>query len=335
MKAKISSRISRIDRTKLEEVIPLRTPLLVFLDPSSLCNFQCIFCPLGNRQKAKESGRKRTFMSFEHYKKIIDDMTGFPDKIKTLRLYKDGEPLINSRLPDMIRYAKEKNVAQNIDLTTNGSLLTYDLGEALVNAGLDRIIISVEALSSKEYFEISKYKVDFRQYVDNIRHLYENKGSMTILIKITDVGVKGRDQEFYDIFGDICDEISIDQITPVWPEYQIDEKIKTSFDKDVYGQALISSVEVCPYIFYSMSINANGTVSACFVDWEQKIILGDAFSDSIVDIWNSTKHKALQLAHLEQKRSGLAVCENCGQLQYGSPDNIDSYKEELLSRLLS
>jgi len=274
-------------------------------------------------------------MSFDDYKKIIDDMTQFPDKIKTLRLYKDGEPLINRKLPDMIRYAKDKDVAHSIDFTTNGSLLTYELGKRLVEAGLDRIIISVEALSDKEYFEISKYKVDFKQYVDNIRHLYENKASMTILVKTTDVGVKGREQEFFDIFGNICDEISIDQITPVWPQYQVDNDIKTSFDKDIYGKELVGGVTVCPYIFYSISINAVGSVSACFVDWEQKIILGNALTDSIADIWNGDEHKALQLAHLRGDRSNLAVCGNCGQLQYGSPDNIDSHKNELLSRLLS
>ena len=274
-------------------------------------------------------------MDFDDYKKIIDDMTQFPDKIKTLRLYKDGEPLINRRLSDMIRYAKEKDVAQKIDLTTNGSLLTYETGEELVEAGLDRIIISVEALSGEEYYAISKYQLDFHRYVDNLAHLYDKKSSMTILIKATDVGLKGREQEFYDIFGDICDEISVDRITPVWPGYQIDQEIKTSFAQGIYGQTLQNdTAEVCPYIFYSLSVNSTGTVSACFVDWERRILLGNAITESIADIWNGAEHRALQLAHLSGKRSTLDICGSCGQLRYGSPDNIDAYKDVLLANLL-
>ena len=44
MKAQIKPRINQEGRTRLEEVIPLETPFVLFVDPSSACNFRCKFC---------------------------------------------------------------------------------------------------------------------------------------------------------------------------------------------------------------------------------------------------------------------------------------------------
>ncbi|GAI93190.1 unnamed protein product, partial [marine sediment metagenome] len=56
-------------------------------------------------------------MDFELYKKIIDDLKEFDAPLKVLRLYKDGEPLLNNRFADMVRYAKGSGVVKYIDTT--------------------------------------------------------------------------------------------------------------------------------------------------------------------------------------------------------------------------
>ena len=73
MKAEIKPRIELENRTKLEEVIPIKVPFLVFLDPADICNFQCKFCPTGNRALIKKINRDSDLMKFDLYKKIIDD----------------------------------------------------------------------------------------------------------------------------------------------------------------------------------------------------------------------------------------------------------------------
>jgi hypothetical protein len=49
MKAVVKPRINLENRTPLHEVIPLATPMIVFVDPASACYFQCTFCPTGDR----------------------------------------------------------------------------------------------------------------------------------------------------------------------------------------------------------------------------------------------------------------------------------------------
>ena len=47
MKAEIKSKLNLDQRVALQEVIPLETPFLLYVDPSSACNFRCQFCPTG------------------------------------------------------------------------------------------------------------------------------------------------------------------------------------------------------------------------------------------------------------------------------------------------
>ena len=151
MRAELKPRINLAERAKLETVIPLGTPYVLFIDPASTCNFRCTFCPSGDSQLIRSTGRYQGVLNFDLFRKIIDDLGEFDSPLKVLRLYKDGEPLMNKRLPDMIRYAKESGRAKYVDTTTNASLLTPEKSQQLIEAGLDRINISVDGLSDSRF----------------------------------------------------------------------------------------------------------------------------------------------------------------------------------------
>ena len=74
MKAKIGTRYHK-NRTELQTVIPLSTPFILYLDPSSACNLSCKFCPCGGAHKDLWTEEKRGsigVMDFDLYKKIIE-----------------------------------------------------------------------------------------------------------------------------------------------------------------------------------------------------------------------------------------------------------------------
>ena len=62
------------------------------------CNFRCTFCPTGDYELLKSVSRPLGVMPYELFCKIIDDLKEFPEKLKSLRLYKDGEPFLNKNL---------------------------------------------------------------------------------------------------------------------------------------------------------------------------------------------------------------------------------------------
>ncbi len=332
MKAEIKPRINLEDRTRLETVIPLQTPFIVFVDPASACNFQCTFCPTGHRDMIRDTGRYQGAMKYELFQKIVDDLGEFDKPIKVLRLYKDGEPFLNRRFADMIRYAKQSGRVEYIDTTTNGTFLTPERLGPVLEAGLDKINISVDGMNRDQYQRFTKANFDFDGFVENVRWLYDNKGDCEVVVKIPgELISEAQRQEFFDTFGDHCDRIFIENFAPCWPEFDIEAHTGIKISTGIYQQD-IGNTDTCPYIFYGYSVNADGLVSSCFLDWERKLVIGDARVQSMKAIWNSDEMNALRLQHLQGRRCENGVCGGCGQLTHCLPDNIDPYREELLAR---
>lgn len=334
MKAVIKPRINLHDRTPLQQVIPLSTPMVLFVDPASICNFKCRFCPTANTELIRQTGRHQGLLDFDLYRKLIDELRYFDAPLRVLRLYKEGEPLLHPRFADMVRYAKESGYVQYIDSTTNGSLLTPKLIDDILAAGIDRLNISVDGVSSEQYRDFTRTDVDFDRFVEHLTYLYEQRGTCEICIKI--VGDILSDEEktrFYSIFGNIADRIFIENIAPCWPGFDVEEAMGIEIKTGIYGQE-IGEVQVCPYIFYSMAVNSDGSVSLCFLDWGRKLLVGDAHTETLKQIWDGRAMLQHRVTHLRGERKQSPVCAGCGQLSHCLPDNIDPYAAELLKRLI-
>lgn len=330
MKAKNQNIVNK-SRTPLEKVIPLSSPYAIAIDPSNLCNFKCNFCAM--QYSTEVQSYKKQLMDFELYKKIIDDLTVFPKKLKVLRINGQGEPLLNKNLPQMIKYAKEKNISEYIEIITNGSLLNPELNRALVDSGVDRIRISVEALSENKYKEIANATINFEKFVENIKDLYEHRNSVEIYIKIVDVAVPTEEEKkkFFNIFGDICDTIFIDSVIPLWSDFELDN-LKTQ--TGVHGQEIVP-VKICPFVFYQCIVNPDGQVTACCADWKRKLILGDLTKDSFQNIWNGDTMKNFWIDMASGKKDKYEMCRKCLLPTYDCNDNIDEYGTLILDNLIA
>ncbi len=334
MKAQLKPRINLENRTPLQDVIPLSTPFVVFVDPASACNFKCTFCPTGHVDMIADTGRYQGVMKLPLFQKIIDDLADFDRPIKVLRLYKDGEPFLNKNLAKMIAYAKQSGSVEYIDTTTNGSLMTPERLAPILEAGLDKINISVDGMTRETYREFTGFDFDFDKFVENVKWLGANKGNCEVVIKIPgELVTEAERKRFFDTFGDHCDRIFIENFAPCWPEFDVEAHTGVKITKGIYQQP-VTPTDTCPYIFYSISVNADGLVSSCFLDWGRKLIVGNLATDSLKAVWHSKKMNALRRQHLEGRRAENPVCSKCGQLTHCLPDNIDSFRTELLPLFL-
>jgi MoaA/NifB/PqqE/SkfB family radical SAM enzyme len=328
MKAKIGTRKSE-KRTNLSTVTPLPTPYVVFVDPSSACNFRCTFCPTGDLKLMKDIGRYQGTLGLGDFEKIISDLAEFPEPIKVLRLYKDGEPLVNKAFAEMVKIARNSKHVEMIDTTTNGARLTKSKSEQIIGAGINLINISIDGLDAQQFKHFTKAKVDFNYFVSNIRYLNSIKGDCKIVIKTTsEIIGKEREKEFFDIFGNLCDKIFIENTSPCWPDFDVEERMGIKITEGLYGNKIVEQT-ACPYLFYSMSVNSDMKVSACFVDWSRDLIIGDARTVSLKDIWNSKEMNAHRLAHLSGNRKSHSVCGGCGQISHCGPDSIEDKLETI------
>jgi radical SAM protein with 4Fe4S-binding SPASM domain len=247
-------------------------------------------------------------------------------------MYKDGEPFLNKRLAEMVAYARAARHIEYIDTTTNGTFLSPDRVGPVLDAGIDKINISVDGMDAKTYLRFTGFNFDFDVLVSNVKWLYANKGRCEIVVKIPgELITEAQRREFFDTFGDHCDRIFVENFAPCWPEFDIEKHTGVKIAKGIYQQD-IGSTDTCPYIFYGYSVNADGLVSSCFLDWGRKLVIGDVRRQSMKEIWNSELMNALRLQHLEGRRRENGVCGNCGQLSHCLPDNIDAHRPMLLAR---
>lgn len=332
MKAKRENIVNK-ERHRLEEVLPLEFPYSLAIDPCNLCNFECKFCAM---QSSKEKNSyKKQFMELEVFEKIIDDLSEFSEKLKVLRISGQGEPLLNPAITKMISYAKKKQIADYIEIVTNGSRLNSQLNSELVKTGVDRIRISIEEITEEGYLEMANYKIDFKEFVANIKDLHDKSGDQCeIYIKIVDAAVNTEHKKklFYDIFENICDKIWIEHVIPLWSDYDELNKNFDIRDVGVCGQK-IQAVNVCPYSFYNLVINPDGEVTACCADWKRKLVLGDLRKQSFREVWNGEILKNFWIDMLKGNKNKYEMCAKCVLPMYDCNDNIDEFAGVILARL--
>jgi len=234
-----------------------------------------------------------------------------------------------------VAYAKKSGHVDYIDTTTNGTFLSPERVGPVLEAGIDKINISVDGMNEETYLRFTGFKFDFKKFVENIKWIDANKGNCEIVVKIPgELITEAQRQEFFDTFGDHCDRIFVENFAPCWPEFDIEKHTGVKISKGIYQQDIVET-DTCPYIFYGYSVNADGLVSSCFLDWGRKLVIGDVRTQSMKSIWNSDAMNALRLQHLDGRRKQNQVCGNCGQLSHCLPDNIDAHRPMLLEKFKS
>ena len=116
------------------------------------CNFRCPYCMPEDdyprdHQFLSKSGRLR----FEEIERLARIFAGLG--VRKLRLT-GGEPLLRRELPELVRQLAAIEGIDDIAMTTNGSLLPKS-AQALREAGLQRITLSVDTLDAEAYRKLS------------------------------------------------------------------------------------------------------------------------------------------------------------------------------------
>lgn len=314
-------------REILANVIPLDTPYTIYIFPTNFCNFSCNYCghSLGTEKMIEEYDFNLGIMNMDTFEKIIDQISHFPKKLKVLSLTGHGEPLLNKNLSKMIKYAKDKKVADRIEFISNGSILTNELSDKLLDAGLDCLRISVQGISESKYKDICGYEIDFKKFIDRITYFYNRKGDCKLYVKTMDIALdEGEENIFYKIFENISDRMFIEECRPVYSGVESTKDIKVQRDR--YGREH-QGRKVCPLCFFSLGILPNGDVKPCDSIYKP-IILGNIRETEILDMWNGKELNKFRLIHLREGRYVNEKCRVCC-----APDDVSHPQDELDQRV--
>ncbi|MGX9758148.1 radical SAM/SPASM domain-containing protein [Clostridioides difficile] len=321
------------DRRMLGEILPLKSPFTIFINPTTVCNFKCSYC---THSKSEDELSKLNFiqkhMDYDVFLEVVEQLEKFNEKFKLIYIFGNGEPLCNPRLGEMIAHINEKNITDRIEFFTNGALLTKEKSLELINSGLTQLKISVQALSSEGYKKICGVNLDYDKFIDQIKFFYENKKNCKLYIKIIDLGLSQKDKEtFYKTFENISDEMFIEHITYTQKTMgDYDGMIKEELD--LYGDPLTYR-DACTFPFYVLRVGVDGEINPCF-----EKVFGNRMNinnTSIYDYWNSEELKQFRIMHLKKMREKHEFCSTCKcQGSTSRPeDNIDSYALDILKRM--
>ncbi len=325
------------DRVYLKDVVPLDTPYNVALEISSFCNLKCVYCA-----HSINHGQYEGNMTDELLDRILHDLAKFPRKIKKVNLFGFGESLCHPKFPEIVGMVNRAGVADAVEFTTNGVLLTKDrINKIIENGGVQTIRISLQGINASAYKRFCGVDIDFEKFLRNLRYLYEQRGNMKVRMKIADIALKDipdGEERFRDVFGDIADSIYIEHILPIYTGMDYDS-IDEDINKDVLDGRMHVHQEninkVCHRAFYRMRLRANGDVTAACCDATQDVRYGNVWKDSLYNIWNGKAHRRFLKLQLEGKRFEHLYCKECMMPNdiASEADLLDSWADEILGRM--
>ena len=320
-------------RTRLSTSLPLQAPFLVQIFPVYACNCKCQFCIYSLEKDQRGFISDVKLIKEKMFVKAIEEMKLFPKKIKMLRFAGIGEPLLHSNISKMIKIAKDANVADRVDIVTNGIMLNKSISNELIEAGLSTLRISVNGLNASDYKKNCGIDIDFDKYVEEIRYFYQNRGNTKVYIKIIDymVGDESKKQEFYNLFDSISDTLAIEHLTPTVESVNIQGIVGSRELKQTQCGGEVLNANVCPQPFYMMQINPDGKVVPC-CSMEYPCIVGDLNTEKLNEVWQKEQFNSFRREMLKDRKHASNVCEKCCLYKYGlyQEDILDSEAEELL-----
>jgi MoaA/NifB/PqqE/SkfB family radical SAM enzyme len=135
----------------------------VYLEPTNRCNLDCSTCMRNAWDEPLGCMSKETFL------RIMEALKQFSPP-PSVFLGGLGEPLFH---PDIIEMTAEaKSLNSPVELITNGTLLTKNISEQLIDAGLDRLWVSLDGATPESYGDI-RLGALFPEVLNNLKTFHD------------------------------------------------------------------------------------------------------------------------------------------------------------------
>ena len=259
------------------------------------CNAHCIMCP---REK---HDRKHGIMDQSAYERSIDEVVGLGAKQVVLTGF--GEPMLDKKLEQKIAYAKSKGLRTYI--ITNGSALTEKRAYLLLQAGLDEMRVSFYGMGADTYNAVMR-GLEYDKTVKGLMQFLSIRDALKIPCKVMlSYLVLPENEKDTDNFRAFW-EPKVDYIE-IWKPHNFGDG--KDFRQRIGIKKSCGRPDNGP-----LQIQWDGTVIPCCYDYNNQIVLGNAFEDSIPDILRGYRYQALRAAHKAGEFFRFPYCDQCDQL---------------------
>ena len=319
---------------KLEE-FRSREPVVYNIETTNACNMRCEMCP-----RTTMMTRPIETMDKVLFKNVIDQLSPWTDAEwagwekfveekfsimpndmaenhfflyvipKVIVLHGYGDPLLDKNIPDYVKWMTEKGLSSYF--SCNPANINMPRTIETFENGLDYIKYSVESVDDLRHKEVRGQQSNFSQSYKGIVELLNIKAQRnletTIVITMINLNKPWQQEEFEKLkeaFKGMDVYVYLKSQDQQWYE---DNKQATQS---------IHWIEFCQFPWSSMTIKSNGESVQCVEDFNNEIILGDAKTESLSDIWNGEKYANFRTDHFDLTPH-IKCTEQCDMKLIGS-----------------
>ncbi len=288
-------------------------PFTISVEPTTACNLRCPECPSGLRAFTRPTGNlKENF-----FRETIDEMYR---ELLYLIFYFQGEPYINPKFLDMVKYAHDKGIYTIT--STNGHFLSEENAKKTIESGLDRMIISVDG-TTQEVYENYRKAGKLENVLQGARNVVKWKkklNSSTPHIIFQFLVVKPNEHQIPEVYR-LAEEIGVDEVklkTAQVYDYESGNDLIPTIEKYARykemedGKWVVKNelLNHCWKLWHSCVITWDGMVVPCCFDKDAEHRLGDLKKTTFKELWFGEDYQNFR-KQLLMGRDQIDICTNC------------------------
>ena len=254
---------------------------IVEISVVAACNRRCSFCPVSDDyyKKVGLSG----VMKQSLYEKLLQDLKSI-DYSGMILFSGESEPLLHKRLDRLISRTKQILPNTQIEVNSNGDLLTAEKLTSLFSAGLDTLSISMyDGPQQIAEFSRLREEADLKPSQVLLRRRYFEDGNYGI--NMTNRGGL--------VDSDAFQVVSNSESTKAKLKFPISQE--------------------CYYPFYMLTVDVGANVTICSHDWAKRYVVGNFAQDHIFKLWTDTRFDTARRNLAKCDRS-LPSCRECNAI---------------------
>jgi radical SAM protein with 4Fe4S-binding SPASM domain len=237
------------------------------------------------------------------FQKIIDELS---PTLSYLTFYFQGEPYLHPSFTDMVRYASEQGIYTAT--STNAHYLTEAAARKTVEAGLDRLIISIDGTSQDTYqsYRVGGSLQKVIEGTENIIRVKRELKSQTPHVIFQFLVVKPNEHQIPEVYN-LANKLGVDQILLIPTQGKYSRYERQSDDTYIIKNKLLNE---CWKMWHSCVITWDGKVVPCCFDKDAQFVMGDLGRESFREIWNGENYVKFR-SSLLRSRNEIEICKNC------------------------
>ena len=272
-------------------------PPYLLIEPTSICNLRCVMCFQIDETFTRDKSMMG-LMSWELFTSVVDQAA--ENGCEAITMASRGEPTLHKRFGEMLHYIRKKGFLDT-KINTNATLLNEALIRDILGSEVANVTFSVDAITAESYEKI-RVRGKFDQVLDNVKLFNkiraEDFPNSKTTTRISGVAVDPNQnpEEMEQFWSDLVDEVVIVPSLPRW---------------DSYNNPRFMRNEACEILYSRMYVWWDGTCNPCDFDYKSLLTVGNANTQSLVDIWKSEKYTRFRTLHENMRRSELNPCDRC------------------------